>query len=126
MSAASDEVVAFVRDVAKRAAHTWWQAFGGLLAVEWGSAGIDIQSLHDLTDMSTVQKVGAAVAAAALAAGGSTVKSLLANVKLRKRAKHVATDVIDAYLPVDVVAKLAAADEIHPVPKSEPEPDTAA
>jgi hypothetical protein len=70
-------IQAYVRDVALRAAHTFWQTFTASLAVLWAASGLNVS---DLVTVSAAHKLAAAVLAAAGASALSTLKSLAAGV----------------------------------------------
>lgn len=66
-------IQSYVRDVAIRALHTFWQTFSASLLVVWAGSGLNVA---DLVHISAWHKLAVAVIAAAGAAALSTVKSL--------------------------------------------------
>lgn len=65
----------FIVDLAKRAAHTFWQSFSASVVVLWAGSGLNVDSV---TNIDAWQKLGLSLAAAALASAFSTLKSLTA------------------------------------------------
>lgn len=65
------------RNLAERAAHTWWEAFSAVVGVTWAASGV---GMDKVTDWSSAQHFAigavAAVGAAALSAAKTTVKEL--------------------------------------------------
>lgn len=107
----TSEVETFVRDLATRALHTFWQTFTAGVAVEWAGAGLDVNTL---TSLSAWHKVLLMLIAAATAAALSTVKSLAANTTVRQQATTLAGDALENATGIDVDRVLADAEAIFP------------
>jgi len=107
----TSEVETFVRDLATRALHTFWQTFTAGIAVEWAGSGLDVNTL---TTLSAWHKVLLMLIAAAAAAALSTVKSLAANTTVRRQATTVAGDALQDDTGLDVDRVLADAHVIVP------------
>lgn len=79
-----------LRDLTGRALHTFWQAFLAVVGATWAASGLDIGSI---TDLDSARRFGlgalAALAAAALSAGKTTMLALLAQ---RREARTEAQD----------------------------------
>jgi hypothetical protein len=91
------EVEAFVADLGKRAANTFWQAASGTAATLWGGSQLNV---HDLTSVDGLHKTVLVVGAGAIGAGASAVKTLLVGwVKGRRKQLVKAVEV--ALAPAD-------------------------
>lgn len=62
------------RDIAVRAAHTFWQAFLGALASVYVLAATDV---HQVTDIASAKKFALALVAAVVAAAASALKTTI-------------------------------------------------
>jgi hypothetical protein len=111
------QVSGFVTDLAKRAGHTFWQAFLAALGVLWASSGLHV---GDLVHVSTLHKLAIGVIAAAGAAALSTVKTLI--IGARSSATLAALGTVPAIepptpvvvVPAEVSAPVTPADPAQP------------
>ena len=98
-------------DLAKRALHTFWQAFVAALGVTWAASGIDVSQI---TDIAAVKKVGLALVLAVVAAALSALKTTIASSGVIDVSNGMGAGTTQPYPVIDTPPVLTPADPSQP------------